>query len=250
MGGFVVQNDSAADAEARRVRPKKLLELFKSKAMPWPNLSDAELNDRSKADWIVKSLAVLQILWFTTQLIGRWAQGLAVTTLELFTIGIVFCGSVTYVANWEKPFDVQVPVVLQTKTSIRGKDFTSRVEFDAGGNLDYEYNWVNPGIIALCLGFGAIHIGGWNFHFPSVTEQLLWRISSVACAVLPFMILLALYTEKYLSETIYELLFGVLMVLYFLSRIYMFAEMFISLRAAPASVYQTPQWSQYFPSLG
>jgi hypothetical protein len=38
--------------------------------------------------------------------------------------------------------------------------------------------------------------------------------------------------------------------LYVLFRIYMFIEMFISLRAAPASVYQTPQWSQYFPSFG
>jgi hypothetical protein len=250
MGGFVVQNDSAADAKARRVRPDKLLGYFKSRKMPWPTLSDAEINDRSKVDWIVKSLAVLQILWFTTQIIGRWAQDLAVTTLELFTIGIVFCASVTYVASWEKPFDVQVPVVLQTKTSIRDKDFTPRAEFDAGGNLDYEHNWERLVVVALGLGFGAIHVGGSNFDFPSITEQLLWRISSVACAVLPFMILLATYTQKYLSETMYEILFKVLMVLYFLSRIFMFVEMFVSLRAVPASVYQTPQWSQYFPSLG
>jgi hypothetical protein len=249
MGGFVVENGSAADAKARRVRPEKLLKFFKAKTMPWPTLSDAEISDRSKADWIVKSLAVLQILWFTTQLIGRWAQGLAVMTLELFTLSIVFCASVTYMANWEKPFDVQVPVVLQTKTSIRGKDFTSRVGQGANG-FGPDATWVTSGMVALCLGFGAIHVGGWNFHFPSITEQLLWRVSSVACVVLPLAFFLEFSYDEIFSKTADEILRDATAVLYILFRIYMFVEIFVSLRAVPASVYQTPQWSQYFPSIG
>jgi hypothetical protein len=248
MGGFVVENDSTADAKAHRVRPDKLLQFFKSKTMPWPTLSDAELNDRSKADWIVKSLAILQILWFTTQLIGRWAQGLAMTTLELFTLGIVFCASVTYVAYWEKPFDIQIPEVLKTQISIQDTDLSPRVG-QGGADLDPDATWVKVGVVAICLGFGAIHVGGWNFHFPSITEQMLWRISSVACAVLPLLVLLGLSFENFRSETTDEILTWAIVALYLLSRVYMFAEMFISLRAAPASVYQTPQWSQYLPSL-
>jgi hypothetical protein len=152
-------------------------------------------------------------------------------------------------ANWEKPFDVQIPVVLQTNDNIGGEDFTPRMKLQ-GANLGGDATWVTQIAVALCLGFGAIHVGGWNFYFPSITEQMLWRISSVACAVLPFVLLLVTYSQECYSETLYEIPLKVLMVLYFLFRIYMFAEMFISLRAAPASVYQTPQWSQYFPSLG
>jgi hypothetical protein len=246
MGGFVVQNESSANDEPHRVRTETLLKLFQEEKLPWPTLSDAEINDRSKADWIVKSLAILQSLWFTTQLIGRWAQGLAVTTLELFTLGIVICAIITYSLSWEKPFDVQVPVVLITKDSILKEDRIDRLELS--DTLDIEIPFLHKiGLLAVCLGFGAIHVGGWNFHFPSMTEQLLWRISSVACVSLPSTILLIIFYHSRIIED--KILFGCLF-LYALFRIYMFIEMFISLRAVPASVYQTPQWSQYFPSFG
>jgi hypothetical protein len=90
------------------------LELFKTGKLVWPDTSDAEIEDRSKADWIVKSLALTQILWFIVNLVGRWAQGLAVTTLELYTLSIVICGIVVFLAYWSKPFDVNVPVILQS----------------------------------------------------------------------------------------------------------------------------------------
>jgi hypothetical protein len=250
MGGFVVQNDSSIDEKHRiRVRPEVLLKLFQRKAMPWPTLSDAEINDRSKADWIAKGLAIIQSLWFTTQLIGRWAQGLAVTTLELFTFGIVICAIVTYIAWWEKPFDVQVPVVLQTKETIPEENLVDRVGLAESHFYD-DPSWVRFGAVSVCLIFGAIHIAGWNFHFPSMTEQLLWRISSIACAVLPFILLLLSMNEGHVPDILEEIFYYGLGFLYVLFRVYMYIEMFISLRAAPASVYQTPQWSQYFPSFG
>jgi hypothetical protein len=250
MGGFVVLNGSSTNDKPHRVRPKKLLELFQEEELPWPTLSDAEINDRSKADWVVKSLAILQSLWFTAQLIGRWAQGLAVTTLELFTFGIVICAIITYIANWEKPFDVRVPVVLTTKHSILREDWIDRLGLT--DSLAIKMPSLHKiGLVAICLGFGAIHVGGWNFHFPSMTEQLLWRISSVACVSLPLTILSIAFYGAYgghLPEIIQRInLFGC-GPLYVLFRIYMFIEMFITLRAVPASVYQTPQWSQYFPS--
>jgi hypothetical protein len=259
MGGYVVQNDTPTGAKQYRVHPKKLMILFQSKALPWPSLSDAEIDDHSKADWIIKGLALFQILWFITQLIGRWAQGLAVTTLELFTMGIVLCAIVTYIASWEKPFEVQVPVVLHAKDSVLKEDLIDRVNID-NSFAPYEDTWVLLGTVALCLAFGALHVGAWNFHLPSMTEQLLWRISSIACIVLPFLFAFVSVLVDYSCDSLEIsdnsmktsdlIILLVVAFLYFLFRLYMFVEMFVALRAAPASVYQTPQWSQYFPSFG
>jgi hypothetical protein len=248
-GGYVTHNDSTNGKPCLRIQPEKLLQLFQTKAMLWPTLSDAEINDRSKADWILKTVALLQILWFTTQLIGRWAQGLAVTTLELFTFGIVICAIVTYIASWEKPFDVQVPVILKTEEIIREQDLIDRVRLTENFSAE-AFSWVKVVAVAVCLVFGGIHVAGWNFHFPSMAEQLLWRISSIACVVLPFTFYLATIFDESLGEITERTVSYGIISLYFLSRVYMFVEMFVSLRAAPASVYQTPQWSQYFPSFG
>jgi hypothetical protein len=171
MGGFVIQQDHTSSVR-HRIQPEKLLEMFQIDALDWPTLSDADINDRSKADWITKGLALLQIVWFITQLIGRLAQGLAVTTLELFTLGIVGCAIVTYIAYWEKPFDVQMLVVLQANCSTSERYHLDRVTLDsssgqAGGS------WVLWTSAAICVGFSAIHVGAWNFHFPSLAEKLL-----------------------------------------------------------------------------
>jgi hypothetical protein len=216
----VVQNNSPDGGVCHRVHPDELLKLFRSNALDWPTSSDADINDRSKADWITKGLALLQIVWFITQLIGRWAQGLAVTTLELFTLGIVVCATVIYIALWEKPFDVQMPVVLQANCSTPERHHIDSVKLTYNSKFD-KHSWV------------------------------VWRISRIACIMVPLLIFLFYRYFSYdLRQSIGDIPFLVVAFLYLLSRVYMFLEMFVSLRAAPASVYQTPQWSQYFPSFG
>ncbi|KAH7089946.1 hypothetical protein FB567DRAFT_315259 [Paraphoma chrysanthemicola] len=243
MGGFVFQDDFDG-APRYRYNTYMLMRLLKSQQLPWPKSSDEEIDDRSKADWIMKSLALLQIVWFTTQVTGRWVQGLAVTTLELFTFSIVICGIVTYMASWKKPFDVQVPVA----TRVRYVPFADNNRTTLNDSyISQGVDWLVWSAFIVCLVSGSIQISGWNFHFPSKTEQLLWRISSVACAVLP-LLYFTLCLMRSLSTFEEKVAKKVFLSLYTLFRIYMFVEMFVSLRAAPTSVYQTPQWSQYFPS--
>jgi hypothetical protein len=247
MGGYVVQLNSQPEGPPHKVCPDTLLEMFQNKTLPWPKLSDDEINDKSKADWTIKSLAIIQILWFATQMIGRWVQGLGTTTLELFTLGIVISAVVTYICYWEKPFDIQVPVVIHAEASVRlrQRDCSGCVGFSIREN---DSTWSLYVEIAICLVFGALHIAAWNFHFPSFTEQLLWRVSSVGVTAIPVLLLVLL--EGILEGRLHESLFWVGASMYTLFRLYMFVEMFASLRAVPASVYQTPQWSQYFPSFG
>jgi hypothetical protein len=254
MGGFAVQQDSQLEGPPRTLRPVKLLEMFRNNTLPWPKVSDDDIKDKSKADWIIKSLAIIQILWFATQMIGRWAQGLGTTTLELFTLGIVVAAVVIYVCNWERPFDVQMPIVIYAKDSvrIREEDCVSRVKWLSYvvwmDNEDLGTDWSWYVAIAICLVFGALHVAAWNFHFPSFTERLLWRISSVGVTVIPVVIVVIF---DWLSESQLKGSFTWIAALFYtLFRLYMFVEMFASLREVPASVYQTPQWSQYFPSFG
>jgi hypothetical protein len=254
MGGFVVR---FPDGQRRRVRPEVLVELLQEGKLSWPDTTNEEIEDHSKSNWLIKAFALIQIISFIAQLVGRRAQGLAATTLELFTLGIVICAVVIYAAWWEKPFDVQTPIVLPCDRIFAEQDFIDRVAYL--DELDYESNnmtgllWYSSMII-ISLGFGAVHIAAWNFHFPSPTEQLLWRISSVGVIILPILIVLMLMEEdiykRILRRTLWDALFWPFAISYTLFRLYMFIEMFISLRASPASVYQTPRWSQYFPSFG
>jgi hypothetical protein len=240
MGGFVVKHKHDQDVLFRsyRVLPKKLLRMFKAGLIPWPEMSDEQIDDRSKANGLVKGLASIQIVWFIIQLIGRWVQGLSVTTLELFTLGIVFCAMFAFVGCWEKPYDVQIPATLQTTSDITEEDHIDRILTTAADEaLD---DRIYLGIFsAICLVFGAAHIVAWNSHFPSFSEQLLWRICSIGITVLPLLITVVFASSDtlHISDALESWIVDGLNSVYMLFRLYMFVEMFASLRAVPASVY-------------
>jgi hypothetical protein len=246
MGGFVIKSDD----QLIRASPKNLLKLLDTDVLSWPEVTTSEIEDRSKADWILKSLALAQAVWFLAQCIGRAVQGLSMTTLELFTLGIISCALVTYSAWWSKPFDVRKPIIIEPKSAlpkyvkqIRKMGFSDKYE-----SLPQTY-W--PTVLGVCATqvFAALHFVGWQFHFPTETEKWFWRASCIACVVLPLAVVFVSvwdiedgWNENWLT--------GFFVILYTLCRVYMMVEMFISLRAVPADVYETPQWSQYFPSLG
>jgi hypothetical protein len=255
MGGFAIQEDGDDTGLRQRIEPSGLWKLLQEGAVPWSDVdvTDLEIEDRSKADWLVKLLALTQILWFSTQIIGRAVQGLSITTLELFTLGIVFCAVVMYIALWEMPFDVRVPITIRTKVHVlSAPNFIDRVKFNRHIKISSKYSrWILPVAGFVCFCFGGLHIVAWNFHFPTGAERLLWRISSTGCLiVMVYISFLFIPFGEPISYAAYRAPFKVVLGTYILFRLYMFVEMFTSLRAVPASVYQTPQWSQYFPSFG
>jgi hypothetical protein len=261
MGGFVLEQDhNDTDTKVlQRISPRELWRLLQTGALPWSDIKidDQDIDDHIKADWITKLLALAQILRFSAQIIGRAVRGLSVTTLELFTLGIVYCAIITYLAQWEKPFDIHVPTTIRTSdedldvpTTIRTTDEDlerascfERAKLMRGGTVVSPTSgaWWWSVLLFLFLSFGSIHIAAWTFHFPTATGRLLWRISSVGGVAIPMF---------FLPATISPFLMGILAVFYIPCRLYMFVGIFTSLRDVPASVYQTPQWSQYFPSFG
>ena len=54
-----------------------------------PNVSEAEIADKSKANNIAKVLVIMQVSWMVIQVLGRLKSGLPVTLLELNTLAHV-----------------------------------------------------------------------------------------------------------------------------------------------------------------
>ena len=234
--------------DRRIFQPADLLQLILENHVEMPILEEKDIEDRSKANWITKSIALIQVSWFLLQLLGRVVQKLAVTTLELYTLGIVVCGVVIYAYNWHKPFDVQCPVTLRAKSiefswpqEMRERRMTS-----APDGMLYISIFHRIIFIGTFFAFFACHIVGWNLVFPTAKEQWLWRIGSILCLLLPF----STISGKRLRNPPWKWIPFVGMYLYILIRIALFVEMFTGLRSVPASVYQTPRWSDYLPSFG
>jgi hypothetical protein len=261
MGGIAVQCASDPEGKPTNVDPEQLVEVFESGILDWPTIHEPDIDDRSKADWIVKCIALMQIIWFTAQILGRAVQRLPVTTLELFTLGIVICTVVAYAAWWKKPFDIRKPLVIDVNAVVlasltnkhRIKLFTGP-HFPVEPFLDWRIlHYVS--VTLIFLAFGAIHLLGWNFYFPTVAERWLWRVASLLCIAVPMISLatatLMLWRTKWDPKgrvRQFVVAQSPMMVIYVLCRLYMFVDMFVGLRDVPYGVYKTAKWSQYFPS--
>ncbi|KAK7028222.1 hypothetical protein VNI00_014912 [Paramarasmius palmivorus] len=111
------KNDTEAALETRN-SPKKirapsdascLLEFFVAKG--YITLTEDEIRDNlSHSDVITKSIAVIQTIWFIAQVIARAVEGLAITELEIVTVGFAILNFGTYFLWWNKPLRVRHPV--------------------------------------------------------------------------------------------------------------------------------------------
>ncbi|GLB10312.1 hypothetical protein AtubIFM57258_006715 [Aspergillus tubingensis] len=77
------------------------------------NVSEEEINARSKSDMFMRLLAVGQIVWVVIQIISRWAYGLAVTQLEVTVVAFAFCAVGMYIVNHGKPKGVELPILFE-----------------------------------------------------------------------------------------------------------------------------------------
>lgn len=252
MGGFAIQNP---EGDVCILDPMTFLKLLKNDTLTIPRISVTEIEEKSNGSGFIKAIAAVQIIYLAAELLGRAIQRLAVTTLELFTLAMVMMALFLYALWWNKPLDVRLPMVLEVKTGDDGARATldstyvisrKRVGFgDPGRRITTSEKGIWIAVTAVII-FGACHLIGWNFDFPTYVESLLWRIASVCCVVLPLGILLvdAMVSagDRYFAWFVLPL--GLL---YVIVRLYLIVEVFVGLRRVPASVYQTVQWSQFFP---
>jgi hypothetical protein len=164
----------------------------------------------------------------------------------------------TYATWWNKPLDMQRPIVLDSGLSgaflaqhgIHG--FATRPSLTADGNKMpyYEMNALKSllVIVACTLAFAAPHLVAWKFHFPTETGKTLWRVASVLCTGIPLSMVAAMAGTKGVGKWESIILYSGTST-YFLVRAYLLVEAFVGLRSVPADVYTVLNWSAYIPHL-
>ena len=70
-------------------------------------------------------------------------------------------------------------------------------------------NWTSPGndvsmFLVIAILYGGMHAAAWNGHFPSETEQLLWRVSSASVAAVSAAYLLGAFLYVFVSDALKE----------------------------------------------
>lgn len=126
MGGIHLR---CLDLPAFPINTVHFLWLLENGHIEYPALAETTIRDKNKADTLARSISVLQVAWFTVQLIARGIEGLSITTLELSTSGFVFCTLNTFWFWKHKPLDVTEPITI-----ICEKDLESIVQTAAAAN--------------------------------------------------------------------------------------------------------------------
>ncbi|KAH8164088.1 hypothetical protein CIB48_g4146 [Xylaria polymorpha] len=81
------------------------------------SISESDIEDKSKGDSLVKTIAVLQALRLALDCIARSTQQLAISTLEIATLAYLPCSLLAYYFWWCKPLDVQAPIPVSISMS-------------------------------------------------------------------------------------------------------------------------------------
>jgi hypothetical protein len=119
MRGFA-GHESQGSIDAQEGTVRYVLEgsmcetLFQAPIDPdaWISKKKKKLEDKGKAGALVKTLAILQILWLVIQCGARLAQHLPLTTLEISTLAYVPCTILIYYLWWDKPYEINTPTYL------------------------------------------------------------------------------------------------------------------------------------------
>jgi hypothetical protein len=106
MGGFTLY-DSEGEKPVRVLEAKDLEKLSEAGKIKWPTIIKEEIDDRSKGDYLSKTIILFQMMWFVGQCIARGAYHLTVTELELVTVAFASLTGVIYYLWWNKPLDVR-----------------------------------------------------------------------------------------------------------------------------------------------
>ncbi|KAF1974371.1 hypothetical protein BU23DRAFT_461731, partial [Bimuria novae-zelandiae CBS 107.79] len=123
MGGFALEFSHAAKRATsdilryqRRITltPDTLKDLAELHPDFIPNISEAEILDKSKASAFAKTLVCIQAGWLCVQRLVRLAQNLSISLFELNTFAHSICTFLVYLMWCDKPLDIGEPSFLQS----------------------------------------------------------------------------------------------------------------------------------------
>ena len=121
MGGFTLHEGGKP---VRVLEARDLEELSEAGKIEWPTITEEEIADRSKGDYLSKAIVLFQTTWFIGQCIARGAYRLVVTELEVVTLAFAILTGVIYYFWWDKPLDVRCSIPVQLLDGHVGKEDT------------------------------------------------------------------------------------------------------------------------------
>jgi hypothetical protein len=224
------------------------------------------IDDRSKSDAFTKVFAIVQSSWLVIQSIARVSAGLPITELELATMAYVLCALVMYIFWWHKPFGVEHVTVISevTRENLRfGSKWQRKPDMNFKRVVELFFGMVEgieiQAVIfyGIATAFSATHLAAWNWEFPSPDVRILWRsFGLVATAAGPstilclFLIFAIEDCSGHLGDwgvnaAVVTLLISV--IVYSISRLGLIVLIIYSFKSMPAGVYETVDWTNYFP---
>ena len=229
------------------------------------NISEGRIKDSATSDNIAKSLACLQAVWLATQVVSRSAHHQAVTLLEVSTMAYVLCALISYGFWWVKPQNCVIPIIIACSKEVMKEMSASMYEDRKGTKWEficsgrywmYEKELIEIWKFALLFvlapsAFGAVHLAFLDMAYPTDVELWLWRVSTVACLVIPILFAFVVYLQDIviLNHRLSVACMHILLLAYLLVRKYMLVDDFLSLRALPSSVFDTVKWSSFIPHI-
>ncbi|KAK0431862.1 hypothetical protein EV421DRAFT_133913 [Armillaria borealis] len=290
MGGFCYRKDWPSEAPLPILNLDSLYSQTHLEKLG--KVSAETIEDKSKGDALSKTFSILQISWFIVQCITRALQHLPITLLEVIALAFTGLSIITYCLWWNKPLNVKYHISLDDsdlgtfglapETEHVYRPWRKRVADGLGWfvfgimnitvGISYNFgpddiahgtfrfssgsednHWARF-VILLGVGslLGAFHCAAWSFSFPSHTEMVLWRFSSLAMfigvfAACFFPVVYWVHSKAW--DRFYHLVVAVGMVTYIVARIMLIVLAFMQLRSLPPLAFHTVQWTTYIPHI-
>jgi len=253
--------------DSKQLKMKHLEAIIRKGLLPQITKDTATIMKYSKQDRLAKAITLAQALRLLIQTFSRMAQHLPTSPLEVTAVAYISCTFFSWLLWFHKPqgvgFSNEVTDRLFEEVfheSCTKPGMHSHDGSDSSGkfkgwknqlpNIRRNCSWPELVIIGMtwCFTaalFGGLHNLAWNYEFPTVGEQILWRVSSILIVVLPPAFYLCVLILPFTGPVAY---FGTaLAILYIVARSYNFLEVFFSLRATPELLYKRVHWTNLFP---
>jgi hypothetical protein len=131
MGGLFLE---CPDFTPFPIDPHQLFWMVENQYLDYPEVHERTIWDKNKADGFARLLTLVQIAWFLVQTLGRVAQHLALSTIELATLAFIFCTVNTFYFWRHKPLDVATTIVVPCPTPL------SAILLESGRSLEDPYS--------------------------------------------------------------------------------------------------------------
>ncbi|TFK69562.1 hypothetical protein BDN72DRAFT_607514 [Pluteus cervinus] len=121
-GQFVQMGGFARKDNKRVLHPYTLSELLYDGQIDIEELqlTEKEIQDKSKGDILSKTLVAFQTTWFVFECIARLQQGLPLIELEVVTLAFATLNIITYALWWYKPLNVLCPIYIHIRPKVPG----------------------------------------------------------------------------------------------------------------------------------